>query len=160
MAASAPFRVRDLAGVWHDIDLAPDTSTADAKDIVAGVVRLAPGTFILENDRGGGAAIRGGLAGDWHVVLLLSQPITPPKATAGVDADGGEGVRTDFSAAPLALCRQHTLPLSPFSSPPTQVVTSGLRYLMRCIQDYSHTFLLALAATQQIAALAYYYRKW
>ncbi len=160
MAASAPFRVRDLAGVWHGVELEPINSPADVEKAVAGAVGLVVGTFFLRNAAGSTSTFRGGLSGDWHVVLLLSQPITPPKATAGVDADGGEGVRTDFTAAPLALCRQHTLPLSPFSSPPTQVVTSGLRYLMCCIQDYSHTFLLALAATQQIAALAYYYRKW
>ena len=92
---AAPFRVRDLAGVWHAVDLAPTTSETGAKEAVAAVVGLAPGTFGLTNDRGDGAAFRGGLTGDWHVAKLP----TPPGAGAGagVRAAAG-GLPADFEA--------------------------------------------------------------
>jgi len=93
---AAPFRVCDLAGAWHAVDLAPDASEAGAEKAIAAVVRLAPGTFGLTNDHGDGASIRGGLAGNWRVVRLEAHPITPPKAAAGVDEGGGKGVRTDW----------------------------------------------------------------
>ena len=44
------FRVRDLAGEWHTVDLAPDASEAGAREAIAAVVRLALGTFGLTND--------------------------------------------------------------------------------------------------------------
>ena len=38
---ATPFRVCDLAGEWHTVDLAPDASEAGAREAIAAVVRLA-----------------------------------------------------------------------------------------------------------------------
>ena len=84
---AAPVRVCDLAGAWHAVDLAPDASEAGAREAIAAVVRLALGTFGLINDRGDGASIRGGLAGDWRVVRLQGQP-GAGAAAGGADRDG------------------------------------------------------------------------
>ena len=75
----APFRVRDLGGGWHPVDLVPGISPADVKEAIAAVVRLAPGTFGLVNAAGGGTAFHAGLAGDWEAVLLPAQSLAPAK---------------------------------------------------------------------------------
>ena len=93
---AAPFRVCDLAGAWHTVELAPTTSEAGVKEAVAGVVRLAPGTFSLVNDRSGGSAFHASLVGDWHVVRLL---LPGPPAGAGVGAAAGGADRDGLVAA-------------------------------------------------------------
>ena len=75
----APFRVRDLDGGWHPVDLVPGISEAGVEKAIAAVVRLAPGTFGLVNVAGGGAAFHAGLAGDWEAVLLPAQSLAPAK---------------------------------------------------------------------------------
>jgi len=100
------FRVRDLAGVLHDVDLAPDASEAGAKEAIAAVVGLAPGTFGLTNDRGDGASIRGGLAGEWRVVWLLpGPPVRVGEGAAGV-AGAAAGGGANLAAIAAGLARQ------------------------------------------------------
>ena len=79
----APFRVRDLDGGWHPVDLVPGILPADVKDAIAAVVRLAPGTFGLVNAAGGGSGFHAGLAGDWEAVLLPERPQLPERPGAG-----------------------------------------------------------------------------
>jgi hypothetical protein len=90
---AAPFRVRDLAGAWHAVELAPDASEAGIKEAVAGVVRLAPGTFSLTNDRGSGSVFHAGLVGDWRAVQLQGQPVAG--AASGVTHAGAGSVASD-----------------------------------------------------------------
>ncbi len=58
------FRVRDLAGAWRPVDLAAAMTGAEARDAVAAVVRLAPGTFGLVSAKGGGTGFHACLVGD------------------------------------------------------------------------------------------------
>ena len=94
MAARA-FRVRDLAGGWHPVELAPGMSEAGVRDAVAGVVRLAPGSFSLVNAEGGGAGFHAGLVGDWEAALLPGQA-----QPAGAGAGAGANAAAAAAAAP------------------------------------------------------------
>ena len=83
--ARPPFRVRYGVGGFTPIDLAPTMTEAGIKEAVAGIVRLAVGTFSIQSAAGDrrGSGFHAGLEGDWDVVLL---PVAP--AGAGAQCGG------------------------------------------------------------------------
>jgi hypothetical protein len=80
--AKAPFRVRDLAGGWHEVDLVPGMTEAGVEDAVAAAVNLALGTFGLVNANGNGTVFHAGLVDEWYVVLQ-PRPMLPAYAPPG-----------------------------------------------------------------------------
>ena len=76
-AAPTLLRVRVPCGPYKIVELVPGLSSLDVKEAVAGALRLAVGTFILESDEDGRAAgFHAGLTGDWTAVLLPAPPAT------------------------------------------------------------------------------------
>ena len=76
-AAPTLIRVRVRGGDYHTVELAPGMSSLDVKEVVAGALGLAVGTFVLQSDADGrSAGFHTGLAGDWTTVPLLAPPAT------------------------------------------------------------------------------------
>ena len=76
-AAPTLIRVRIHGGDYHTVELAPGMSSLDVKEAVAGALRLAVGTFVLESDADRrSAGFHAGLTGDWTTVPLLAPPAT------------------------------------------------------------------------------------
>ena len=76
-AAPTLIRVRVHGGDYHTVELAPGMSELVVKEVVAGALRLAVGTFVLESDADRrSAGFHAGLTGDWTAVPLLAPPAT------------------------------------------------------------------------------------
>ena len=77
-AAPTLIRVRVHGGDYHTVELAPGMSSLDVKEAVAGALRLAVGTFVLESDDDGrSAGFHAGLTGNWTAILLLAPAAVP-----------------------------------------------------------------------------------
>ena len=76
-AAPTLIRVRVHGGDYHTVELAPGMSELGVEKAVAGALRLAVGTFVLESDADRrSAGFHAGLTGDWTAVPLLAPPAT------------------------------------------------------------------------------------
>ena len=77
-AAPTLLNVRIPGGHYESVELVPELSPQDVKEIVAGAVGLPVGTFILKSDADGRTTgFHAGLTGNWTTVLLPTPAAAP-----------------------------------------------------------------------------------